>query len=120
MELPFTVVFEPPTRADLLGLLRKPVFWAILVGLSGLALGGVRLRNAQHTRAMSEAGTLVVTSLPVGAEVALDGHAASKTPGQLTLSPGRHDLQLSIPGYIDEKSSVQVAPRETVAVQHRM
>ena len=43
-------------------------------------------------------GTLVVESVPVGAEVTVDGKEAGVTPARLELAPGAHKLEVRIGG----------------------
>ena len=53
-------------------------------------------------------GTVKVTSNPSGALVYTDGSYQGKTPLTVTLYPGSHTFQLSLPGYSDYTSTVYI------------
>jgi hypothetical protein len=59
--------------------------------------------------APSRAGRVLVLSEPAGADVRVDdddGRAPGRTPIELSLAPGRHDLRLTLPGYRAERAEV--------------
>jgi len=60
--------------------------------------------------------TLVVDSRPTGAEVYVDGRLQGRTPLTLSVNPGRHDLELRLPGYQVYKVTVNPRPGERVQV----
>ena len=60
--------------------------------------------------------TLVVDSRPTGAEVYLDGRLRGRTPLTLSVNPGRHEVELRLPGYQPYKATVNPKPGERVQV----
>jgi tetratricopeptide (TPR) repeat protein len=53
---------------------------------------------------------LFVTSAPTGAEVLVDGQVTGKkTPSELDVSPGDHQLQAALPGYESKSLPIHVA-----------
>jgi len=53
-------------------------------------------------------GTVTVTSNPTGAQVYVDGNYQGKTPMTVTLYPGSHTFRLSLSGYNDYVTTVNV------------
>ncbi len=82
--------------------------------------------NAEMQRlAASTTGSIAVSSVPAGAEVALDGSNRGVTPtyGDLELRDiptGSHTLVLRLDGYDEYRITVQVSPDATVKVQPRL
>lgn len=110
MELPFTVVFEPPSRTELRALLRMRRTWAAGV-LVVLAIGtAVLVAGAGHTDAVAAgAGVpLELTSRPAGAGVWLDGHEQGRTPLTLEVQSGQHSVLLKARDAVDGQYAVQV------------
>jgi hypothetical protein len=111
VELPFTVVFEPPSRSELRALLRLRGGW--LAGLIvALAIGAAYLL-ANVARADAGAAVavapLALGSQPEGATVWLDGRQRGATPLELSVEPGRHSIALKQPEAIDQQYSLEVA-----------
>src|SRR5438552_19061192 len=89
MELPFTVVFEPPSQEELRAALRMRGTW--VAGLIVvLAIGtSILLWNVTRVDAVSGgAVTLQLASAPPGATIWLDGHVHGLTPLDVTVDPG--------------------------------
>ena len=111
MELPFTVVFEPPSRRELRALLRMRGQW-VAGGIVALAIGAAYVL-ASVARADSVAGMAVaplqVTSHPAGAEVWVDGQQRGWSPLALSVSPGPHSLALKRPQALDQQYAVNVS-----------
>ena len=113
MELPFTVVFEPPSRVELRAGLRMRRTW-VAGALLALAIGTpVLISTVAHTdAAASGVGVLLtVTSRPAGAGVALDGRDRGVTPLALHVEPGPHRVHLTAPAALDGQYVVQVGDR---------
>jgi hypothetical protein len=59
--------------------------------------------------------TLAVTSNPAGANIYIDGKNAGKlTPAQVSVDKGQHVVLVRKSGFIDETTSAQFAPGQTV------
>jgi len=110
VEFPFTVVFEPPSRAELRALLRMRRAWVAGL-LVGLAIGTPPLlATVGHTDAVASGGPvpLALTSRPAGAEVWLDGRERGRTPLAVPVEPGTHRVLLKAPDAQDGQYAVQV------------
>lgn len=108
MQLPFTVVFEPP-RLDA----RTRWFWALSVGLAALAtLAFLHLRpypGTPDTAGAKAAGsTLRVESEPPGAVVEINGRARGRSPLEVPVAPGEHRVGLRREGYADATYTVRL------------
>ncbi|MBV9322326.1 MAG: PD40 domain-containing protein [Chloroflexi bacterium] len=110
MELPFTIVFEPPSRSELRALLRMRGHWAAGV-IVALAIGAAYLlANVARADAGAAAGAapLYVTSTPADAAVWVDGRQQGTTPVDVSVVPGPHDVLLKTSETIDSRYSVDV------------
>lgn len=56
-------------------------------------------------------GTLKVTSSPAEVEIRIDGGAALKTPAEARVSPGRHVVTASAPGYEPSTKELEIGTR---------
>jgi len=65
-------------------------------------------------------GTLVIDSLPQGAEVYLDGAYQGRTPLTLTVDAGAHNLELRLAGYETYRARVQVEAGQTSRLTPRL
>lgn len=62
-------------------------------------------------------GTLSIRSSPAGADVYINGvQQTVVTPAELDLAPGTYQLKLSIPGYEDYLTQVEVSAGNTTTV----
>src|SRR6266478_2327978 len=105
MELPFTVVFEPPSQEELRAVLRMRGPW--VAGLIVvLAIGTtVLLWNVTRADAVSSGAVvpLQLASQPAGAEIWLDGRARGPTPLDALVDPGAHTVLLKSPDTLDSQ-----------------
>uniref|UniRef100_A0A7C2GFA1 PEGA domain-containing protein n=1 Tax=Thermus islandicus TaxID=540988 RepID=A0A7C2GFA1_9DEIN len=62
------------------------------------------------------AAVLVVDSRPSGAEVYLDGRLQGRTPLSLSVNPGRHEVELRLPGYRSYRVTVNPKPGDRVQI----
>src|SRR5579859_5729985 len=110
VELPFTIVFEPPSHAELRAGLRMRGTW--VAGLLVVLAIGVALLLWNVTRADARGSTasvpLQLLSQPAGAEVWVDGRAHGQTPVDVLVDPGAHDVLLRAPDVVDGQYAVQV------------
>ncbi|MFC6918611.1 PEGA domain-containing protein [Meiothermus taiwanensis] len=61
-------------------------------------------------------GLLQINSNPQGAQVLLNGRVVGNTPLNLTVQPGRYDLELRLNGYQNFRASLSVGSGQTVPV----
>lgn len=65
--------------------------------LSSPALAEVGSPEDENGEILVEELTVIrVTSTPVGAEISIDGHPCGQTPGLISVSPGRHEVILTV------------------------
>ncbi len=116
MELPFTVVFEPPSQKELRAALRMRGTW--VVGLIVvLAIGtAVLLWNVARADAVGggAAVPLQLASQPPGASIWLDGRERGRTPLDVLVDPGVHSVVLKTPDTLDSQYAVQVGAEGAV------
>ncbi|MGI9148530.1 MAG: PEGA domain-containing protein [Chloroflexota bacterium] len=116
MELPFTVVFEPPSRTELRAMLRMRRTWAAGV-LVVLAIGTAALGAGLGRSDAVASGAVVpleLSSRPPGAGVWLDGHERGHTPLELPVEAGAHAVVLRARDALDGRYAVQVGAEPTV------
>ena len=51
---------------------------------------------------------LKVQSAPIGAQVFVDGMFKGKAPVKLELSPGKHEVRLTLPDHYDWEAQIQL------------
>ena len=111
MELPITVVFEPPSLGELRALLRRRRWWVAATAILALVIGLV-LVVACVSRAEAEAtassAPLSITSHPAGATIVVDGHPRGRAPALLQVAPGRHRVALRSDAAVDAEYAVDV------------
>ncbi len=112
MELPFTIVFEPPSRKELRALLRMRGYWVagLIVALTigaAYVLSGVARADAGVD---GQLAPLSVTSEPGGASVLVDGRQRGVTPVELAITSGTHAVVLKGPGVLDRQYSIDLGP----------
>ena len=113
MELPFTIVFEPPSRTELRDALRMRgtrVAAVCLVLAIGIFLVATGVMGVGRVDAVASAPpvALDVTSRPSGAALWIDGRAAGSTPATVFVPPGAHSVLLRSSGMIDGQYAVQM------------
>jgi PEGA domain len=110
VELPFTIVFEPPSQTELRDALRMRGTWvagAVLALAIGTALALWSLGRGDAVA--SGAGVpLAITSRPSSAGVRLDGRERGRTPLLLQVEAGAHTIQLKLHDALDAPYVVQV------------
>lgn len=110
MELPFSFVFEPPTRAELRDAARNPRLWVLAAVLCLLVAGALTLARAQRASHESPAdAALTVTSTPAGAAVLIDGRDRGRTPVALALPGGHHRVTLRLARHADVTYDIDLA-----------
>ncbi len=77
--------------------------------------GETTVVNANLTPVVQN-GLLQINSNPQGAQVVLNGRVVGNTPLNLTVQPGRYDLELRLGGYQGFRASVTVGSGQTVPV----
>jgi hypothetical protein len=112
VELPFTIVFEPPSRSELRALLRMRGYW-VAGCIIALTIGSVYLlANVARADAgaTAESVPLELSSQPAGAAVELDGHQRGATPLELTVEPGVHRVSLKANEAQEGQYTLEVGP----------
>ena len=67
-----------------------------------------------------ELGALKVESMPVGAQIFIDGSFKGKTPQLLEIPLGKHEVRLSLPEYFDWEAQLQIEEKEEVPLFVRL
>jgi hypothetical protein len=110
VELPFTIVFEPPSRSELRALLRMRGHW--VAGLIvALTIGTAYLLSNVARADVVAASALVplaLNSQPVGASVRFDGRDRGSTPLNLAVEPGPHTLALKASDAVETQYTLEV------------
>jgi len=105
----------------------EPGEHAVLVRLAGFRAATERVADAPGARAersyalVALAVRTSVETEPPGALLTADGQPAGRSPVVLTLSPGRHEIAASMPGYLASSQTATVAAgtEETVRLTLR-
>jgi hypothetical protein len=85
--------------------------------LSGAVYSTISVTLTTPTIQVPPAGTLVVRSVPAGADVVVDGILQGTSPVELTGVPeGPHTVVLSLPGYSNSTSPVTIVKGESTTV----
>jgi len=75
---------------------------------------GYRLGFQKGEPKISKTGILNLTSLPTGAQVAIDGHLTTATNNTINLTPGRYTVSIKKDGYNDWQKDIEIK-REVVS-----
>ncbi len=67
-----------------------------------------------------EKGLLVVSSIPAGAEVYIDGKRVATTDAELYLPPGRYRVRLEKAGYLPYETEVEVFSGRSTSVEAKL
>jgi PEGA domain len=111
VELPITIVFEPPSRAELRASLRSRWLWVVAAALLAVSVGAlVAVVSASRAEALASATRPVfsIRSRPSGAQLWIDGRALGHTPAEASLSAGQHRLELKAAEATDAAYNIQV------------
>src|SRR5216683_5499233 len=110
VELPFTIVFEPPSQEELRAVLRMRGTW--VAGLIVVLAIGTAALLWNVARADAVDGGAVVplqlASQPAGAGISLDGRERGQTPLDVLVDPGVHNVLFKTPGTLDSQYAVKV------------
>lgn len=113
MQIPYRIEFTRPTRRDLrraIGRRGVQIAIAALVIGSGTAatIGRTEWQQAQALR-----GTIAIISIPTGATVTIDGHAAGRSPEVSAVDPGDHTVTVGGPPLAQQRFSVRARSHAT-------
>jgi hypothetical protein len=70
----------------------------------------------EQSQSALEEGKVSITSAPDGAAIFVDSIGCGKTPSILNLSPGKHSVQIVLPGFTDWVSEIEVRSASIVNV----
>jgi hypothetical protein len=96
---------------------------ATLPGTNETGISGTQPANPAITQTTSStgAGTLIISSTPVGAEVYLDSVMVGKTPLTLnSVSPGEHTVAIKSPGYLSVSIDVVISADKPTEISPEM
>jgi len=117
MQLPFSVVVEAPSRAELARLARAWWTWAIAGTLVAAGTAGLVVFSTQPQRETETAtATLQLSCVPMAATVAIDGQARGHTPIDLQLTPGEHRVTVRHERSIEAAYQVRLEAGETASI----
>lgn len=109
MPLHFASAVEAPSREQLRRAMRRPRVWiAVILVIAGITVAVAAYVQFRRTEAVGEA-TLRVTSDPNGASIEIGDRRLSRTPAELRLAAGDHQVTLHRDGYTDTSKSVSLA-----------
>jgi hypothetical protein len=113
VDLPITIVIEPPSLVALRALLRCRWLWVAAPGVLAVAVGALVLAlNVSRAEALAPSTSidLQIASRPDGAEVWIDDHATGRTPAVIGVAPGAHHVVLRAPGAVEAGYRVDAQP----------
>src|SRR6266511_413165 len=101
--LPFTITLGRPSRGEVAGV-------ALLVGsaTSWVTTTAQPARPVPAADPLPLTAPLEITSIPSGADVAIDGQPRGVTPATLAVVPGRHDVVIDAQDAIDQTRTLDV------------
>jgi len=104
--LPLTITLGRPTRGELLSLAGA----ALLVGSAvGWATTTAHPIRSGHTADPPQGvAPLNVTSWPAGAPFSVDGQARGTTPATADVTPGQHNVEITVQDAVDETRIIDV------------
>ena len=108
-------VFVRVTREQTEGAVTQPVTQAKFLPAFKSAIGEALVR-AEHPLSVA----VRVDSVPKGANLLVDRRDETKTPAQLSLTPGKHLLVVSHPGFVTQSVFVDVPEASTGPVVKRV
>lgn len=116
MQLPFSVVVEAPSRAELGRLARTWWSWAIAGTLVAGTAGTVIFSTQPQRETEVATATLQVSSVPMAATVAIDGQTRGHTPIGLQLTPGKHRVTVRHEQSIEAAYQVRLEAGQTASI----
>lgn len=118
MKLPFTVLVEPPSRADFQRAMRTWWVWAAAVGLIATSAAAfVATSTWMPNETESGRATVQVASVPPAATIVVDGRASGYTPAALQLLPGEHRVKVRHDGYTEAAYHLSLDAGQVTAIE---
>jgi hypothetical protein len=113
VELPITIVVEPPSLAALRVLLRRRWIWVlaavVLAGAGGALALVVAVSRAEALPTGASIDTRIA-SRPGGAEVSIDDQSFGATPVSVSLARGAHQVRFKTPDGVDTAYTLDAQP----------
>jgi hypothetical protein len=96
---------------------RTILFWALMIGLAAVVWQMAFTGRKSAAEAQSaDARTVIVGSVPTGADIYVDGKFVGDAPATLTLVPGKHTIRLSLNTYKDWRRDLSVRASSKVSL----
>jgi hypothetical protein len=106
---------EPLSQEEAAAPPASPASIAKPAALSATSTAGTSpaVKNSSASREMVKC---TFSSNPGGAEISLDGQYVGSTPSQISLDPGKHELEVSMPGFVSWKRELAVSPGSELTI----
>lgn len=119
-KLPFTLVVEAPTLAEVRRWPRRPAFWLFLLVMA--TAGGTTWVARRHAESPQPAAstTVHVETTPAGARVLIDGQARGLTPTDVAMSSGKHVVRLELAGFAEAAYRLDLAHNGSDSISARL
>ncbi|MDA8217795.1 MAG: PEGA domain-containing protein [Dehalococcoidales bacterium] len=116
MQLPFSVVVEAPSLAELGHLARVWWTWAIAGTLMAASAASLLVFSTPPPEPEVGGARLQVNSVPEAATVAVDGQTRGRTPINLQLPPGEHHVTVRHERSLEATHHVRLEADQTVSI----
>jgi serine/threonine protein kinase len=113
------VTFGPPVKKKKGILFFLPLLLICLLGIGGLTYYFF-IPKPPPAKVNTSPAFLRIESTPLGAQVFVDGTFKGKTPLQLSLSKGKHEVRLTLPDYYDWEAQVQAEEKSETPLLVRL
>jgi len=119
-KLPFTLVVEAPTIADIRRWPRHRPFWLILIVVA-VAVGTTwAIHRESASRQPADTTAMRVETTPVGARILVDGQMRGLTPANIPMSAGKHVVRLQMAGFAEAAYGVTPSAGGSDAIAARL
>ena len=117
MGLPFQLIIEGPTRADLHAMRR--VWWVgalVAIFLAGAVICLLYYLPKSGWRRTTASGAVQIIGAPEDATVTIDGRSATRASSPILVAPGTHRLRVAARGYLSASYPVTVTAGATTTI----
>ena len=107
---------------------KKPPYAAIISGLAliillfsaGAFIISTHNKTPSTPQEIVELTSLNVESVPIGAQIFIDGSFKGKTPLKLDIPLGKHEVRLSLPEYYEWEEQLQLEEKGEIPLSIRL